>query len=154
MKQMTPRQAKFVAEYLKGKSGAEAARAAGYSPGAARTRAHEFLNEHPLTMAAVAQAREALRTEANFNAENAMRELNDAMEFARQTKNATALARCIELRAKLSGLLDVKDKGPTAAFQINISGIDTPAPISVSAPASVSIDVVESATSVTPHVFR
>jgi hypothetical protein len=84
-------------------------------------------------LAAIAEHRSQLRAEANFNAEKAMAELIEAMQFARETKNATALARCIELRAKLSGLLDTRDKGPTAAFQININGIDdTPQPVATS----------------------
>jgi phage terminase small subunit len=125
-KTLTPRQTRFVAAYISGKGGAESARLAGYSPASSRGRAYELLNENETVMAAIAEAQAELRKEANFNAEKAMDELNEAMKFARETKNATALARCIELRAKLAGLLDVRDKGPTAAFQININGIDTP----------------------------
>lgn len=122
----------FISHYLSGKGGAESAVAAGYTPSNARHRAYEMLNQDPLVMAAIKDAQEKLRKEANFNAEKAMDELNEAMKFARETKNATALARCIELRAKLAGLLDTKDKGPTAAFQININGIDTPEPVAIS----------------------
>jgi phage terminase small subunit len=128
-KNLTPRQMKFVAAYISGKGGAESARFSGYSPANARGRAYELLNENKTVMAAIAEAQEQVRREANFSAEKAMDELNQAMQFARETKNATALARCIELRAKLAGLLDTKDKGgPTAAFQININGIESPEP--------------------------
>jgi phage terminase small subunit len=133
-RKLTPRKLSFISAYLSGKGGAESAMAAGYSPGNARHRAYELLNNDPLVVEAIKDAQEKLRREANFNAEKAMDELNDAMKFARETKNATALARCIELRAKLAGLLDTRDKGPTTAFQINIAGLDTPEPA-----ASVSI---------------
>ena len=121
---LTPRQTQALAHYLSGKSGSESARLAGYSPRNARRVSYELFNKNPLALAAIEEHRAQLRAEANFNAEKAMDELNEAMKFARETKNATALARCIELRAKLAGLLDTKDKGPTAAFQININGID------------------------------
>ncbi len=125
-RKLTPRKMAFLSAYLSGKGGVESAVAAGYKPSNARHRAYELLNNDPLVVEAIKDAQDKLRREANFNAEKAMDELNDAMKFARETKNATALARCIELRAKLAGLLDSKDKGPTAAFQININGIDTP----------------------------
>lgn len=123
-RKLTPRKLAFISAYLSGKNGQESAIVAGYSPGNARHRAYELLNNDPLVDAAIKDAQEKLRKEANFNAEKAMDELNEAMKFARETKNATALARCIELRAKLAGLLDSKDKGPTTAFQININGVD------------------------------
>lgn len=124
--QMTPRQQKFVAAYLAGKSGTQAAIDAGYAPKAARTRAYDLLHHNPHVKAALEEAREALKTQANFNADRAMAELNDAIAFARETKNATAFARCIELKAKLAGLLTEKKENPTAAFQINIMGVDSP----------------------------
>jgi hypothetical protein len=83
-------------------------------------------------MEAIKDAQDKLRREANFNAERAMSELDAAATFARETKNATALARVIELKAKLAGLLDTKDKGPATAFQININGLDTPQPVEAS----------------------
>jgi phage terminase small subunit len=127
MRRLTPRKLKFIGEYLAGKNGQQAAVAAGYSAGNARHRAYELMRD-PLVEVAIKDAQEELRKQANFNAEKAMSELNDAMTFARETKNATALARCIELRAKLAGLLDTKDKGSTQAFQININGLeDAPA---------------------------
>src|SRR5579864_5023170 len=112
-RKLTPRKMAFLSAYLSGKGGAESAIAAGYKSSNARHRAYELLNNDPLVVEAIKDAQEKLRREANFNAEKAMDELNDAMKFARETKNATALARCIELRAKLAGLLDTKDKGPT-----------------------------------------
>src|SRR5215469_2423408 len=123
-RKLTPRKMAFLSAYLSGRGGAESAVIAGYSKTNARHRAYELLNNDPLVVEAIKDAQDKLRKEANFNAEKAMDELNEAMKFARDTKNATALARCIELRAKLAGLLDTKDKGPQTAFQINISGLD------------------------------
>jgi hypothetical protein len=130
-KRMTPKQALFVKFYLEGKSGAEAARLAGYRPGTVRNRAFEFLNRNAQTMTAITKGHEEIRREANYDVAKGMQELSDAMVFARQTKNATALARCVELRAKLCGLLDTKEKAPVAAFAININGVDAPQPVAI-----------------------
>jgi phage terminase small subunit len=125
---MTPRQAAFVAHYLAGKSGVESARLAGYSPGSARTRSQEFLHENQHTMAAIAEAQAELRVEANYGAERALKELNDKIKQAEAAKQFSAVAKMVELKMKLSGLLE-KDAAPTTAFQINIAGIDSPADI-------------------------
>lgn len=130
-KMMTPRQQKFVAAYLSGKSGVQAAQEAGYSTTASRTRSYELLHFNENVKAALAEAQEKLKVQANFNAETAMAELNEAIVFAKSTKNATAYARCIELKSKLAGLLTEKKEGNSAAFQINIMGLDTPAPVTV-----------------------
>jgi len=124
-KMMTSRQQIFVANYLSGKSGVESARSAGYSVKSARSRAHEFLHEHPLTMAAIHEGQEKLRIDANYNAEQAMRELDKMIAFSQETKNATAYARGIELKAKLFGLLSEKRDDRGASFQINIVGVDS-----------------------------
>ena len=134
-KAMTSRQQIFVANYLSGKSGVEAARLAGYSLKSARSRAHEFLHSHPLTMSAIKEGQEKLRIDANYNAEQAMRELDKMIAFSQETKNATAYARGIELKAKLFGLLSEKRDERGTSFQINIVGVD-------SAPAQVNAEVV------------
>jgi phage terminase small subunit len=128
-KTLTPRQMKFVAAYISGKGGAESAREAGYSPANARGRAYELLNENKTVMAAIAEAQEQVRKEANYNSERALEELKDQIAKATDAKQYSAVARLVELKLKLSGLLDAKDKGgPTAAVQINIAGIDSPEP--------------------------
>ena len=126
---MTPRQAKFVAEYLKHGNATQAAINVGYSSKYAKNRAYDLMHRSPMVMEALAEAQKAVGTLAIYNGDKAMKELDDAMAFARETKNATALARCIELKAKLTGLMteDREGKGQ-ANFQINILGVDNPAP--------------------------
>jgi phage terminase small subunit len=135
-KKMNARQQNFVAAYLSGKSGVEAARIAGYSAGAARTRSTEMLHHNPLTMAAIKEGQEKLRVDANYNAERAMKELDDAIAFAVKTGNANAYANCVRQKCELSGLLDAKKSDKNTPFQINIVGVDVAAPSGVKVSAN------------------
>ena len=105
---LTPRQQKFVAAWQMGVDGTTAAKAAGYSEKSARYTAWSLLNENKAVMAEVAKVREQLADEAKYNGERCMDECNEGIAFAKSTKNANALARLIELKAKLTGLLIVK----------------------------------------------
>jgi phage terminase small subunit len=107
-RRLTPKKLAFVAAYLSGKTGTEAAIAAGYSSGNARHRASSLLGSDPQVMQAVAAGQESLRRQMNYTAETAMAELSDAMELARETNNAVAIAHCVQLRAQLTGLLKRK----------------------------------------------
>jgi phage terminase small subunit len=127
-KSLTPRQVKFVAAYIEGHGGAESARLAGYSPASSRNRACELLNENETVMAAISEAQAALRKEANYNAEKSMVELDEKIKQATEAKQYSAVARLVELKMKLAGLLTEKKDAPAANFMININGIDdTPA---------------------------
>lgn len=127
-KRLTFRVEKFIAEYLAGKSAEQAALAAGFPKKSARARGYELLNHNTAVIAAVAEGREKIRQQANFDATKAMQEFDQAIAFAKETKNATAYARCIELKAKLAGLLTEKKESNNASFRINILGLDTPVP--------------------------
>jgi len=107
MANLAPRKAAFVKHYLEHGNGAQAAIAAGYSPRrtAAKSRAWVLLNRDDKVMRAVKLAQHTLADATQYDAQAAMKELETAMQFARDTNNATALARCIELRAKLTGLM-------------------------------------------------
>lgn len=59
-----------------------------------------------------------------YNAEQAMLEAEEAMQFARETENANAFVKAIELRSKLKGLLIEKHQVQQVGFQINIGGIE------------------------------
>ena len=125
MNQLKPKHALFVAEYLRnGNNGTQAAIAAGFSPRNARTHAADLLKMATVA-AAVDAARKAITEKIPYNAETAMAELADAMVFAKKTDNATALARCVELRSKLMGLMvDRQDVRQIGGFQIRIEGIE------------------------------
>lgn len=96
--------ANFVREYVKDGNGKQAALRAGYAPSCAKTRAWQLLKDERVKTA-VAAARTAIAERTCYDADQAMAELQDGMQFAKQTNNATALARMIELRARITGVL-------------------------------------------------
>lgn len=124
---MTPRHMAFVEHYLKSGNGQAAAIAAGYAKSSAHARAHELLHSNKAVMAMVEKARQAVARKGEFTLERLMEELNDGATFARETGNATALARFTELKAKAMGLLIERiDQRQVGSFEINITGIDKP----------------------------
>jgi phage terminase small subunit len=125
MKSLKPIEANFLSAYLQGKSARAAALEAGCPPSTATKRATAWLQK-PSVIAAIEEHQRTLRQTANYGAAKAMDELSEAMEFARSTRNANALAKCIELRSKLSGLLQEKPTAAAASFSINIVGLDEP----------------------------
>lgn len=134
-KELSIRQAKFVEAYLSGLSATQAVIQAGYASSSASTRAYKLLKENENVKAAVAAARAEVQAKTGFNAEQAMAELNVGIEFAKKTNNATALARHLELKMKLAGLLDRDKDAGGSSFQINIIRPGAPAP---AAPIEVS----------------
>ncbi len=102
---LNPKQAVFVAEYLKDSNGSRAAIAAGYSKHSASQVAYRLLNLSPAVMEAVKEARAIAMRKCEYSAEVAMREAEEAIEFAKETKNANALVKAVELRARLNGLI-------------------------------------------------
>ena len=68
--------------------------------------------------------RAALREKTGYTMEVAMSECEEAVEFARGTKNANAYVKALELKAKLNGLLIEKhDHRMVANFAINVEGV-------------------------------
>ncbi len=105
MIELSPRQLLFIKHYTSGlHSAAQAARMAGYAEAHAR-RSSQYILKNPKVLAAIAEARTKLVESTQYDSERAMAELDTAVTFARETKNATAMARCIELKMKLTGLL-------------------------------------------------
>jgi hypothetical protein len=128
---LKPREAKFIAEYLKDSNGSRAAIASGYSGNSAAQEAYRLLHENPGVMAAIAEARKGLKELGIYNLEKAMKEADDVIAFAKETENANAYAKAFELKAKLNGLLVEKHDVRTSGFVLQISGIGKtpPAPI-------------------------
>jgi phage terminase small subunit len=144
---LTPRKESFALEYIRTGSAKASAIAAGYSPKSASTSAARLLKD-PVVTAFIDAARERSIAVAQYTATEAMRELEDGMRFARETKNATALARLIELRMKQSGLLvERSDVRMLGGFQIKISGIDYPHPAESEAATTVAAGVVQGVSS-------
>lgn len=117
---LTPRQAKFVAEYIASNNGAQAAIAAGYSH---PSNARDALKV-PLVAKALEDFRRRTVEKGIYDFDMAMAEANDAVAFAKETGNANALVKAIELRAKLNGLLIEKHQHDVSGFSVFVSGID------------------------------
>lgn len=121
---LTPRKETFALEYIRTGSSKASAIAAGYSPKSAGNAAGRLLKD-PHVKSVLEAARERSNAVAQYTATQAMRELEDGMNFAITTKNATALARFVELRMKQAGLLvDRSDVRMLGGFKIEIAGID------------------------------
>lgn len=113
---LTIRKQKFVQEYLtNGGNAAAAVRAAGYSPNHASHLGWRLVNHDEAVKAELERARNELANQTDYRAEEAMKELGEVIEFARETKNATAFARAVELRMRMAGLLIEKS-------EINVQG--------------------------------
>ncbi len=120
--QLSLRQQRFVAALVADPhaNAANAARLAGYS------RRHSAdagcrLMQNALVRAEVDRARTEIAERGNFGADVAMRRLDAAAAFARETKNATALARVIELQLRLFGLL--VDRAQLQVEYLDLGGV-------------------------------
>ena len=72
--------------------------------------------------------RDDVRRKTEYGVAEAIEELNDAIKFAKTTKNATALVRALELKGKIAGLYVDKVEHSTAkGFQIQLGGMAAPA---------------------------
>jgi hypothetical protein len=121
------KQRRFVASYLRHGVAKQAAIEAGYSPASAKHTAHRLLYESPKVKAALAKEQKKLQEKTGYSAEEGMKEAGQAMEFAKETGNANAYVKAVELRAKLNGLLIEKhDVRAIGDFQINIEGFKKP----------------------------
>ncbi|MCX7146210.1 MAG: terminase small subunit [Sulfuritalea sp.] len=120
------RRRRFVLAYLRHGNGAQAAREAGYAAQHSRSSAYKLMHD-PEVLAVVTEARAVMIEKTGYGIESAMAELDDLMKFSRQTKNANALAKAVELRMKIHGLLDDKQGGQQSPFSIAIHlGDDKP----------------------------
>lgn len=121
---MTLLQERFVAEYLKGKSGQDAYIAAGGAPNNARKSAWILLNKNEEVMAAVAQAKKDIREKAKYDAEAAMNEADRLMKVAEEKGQMQAVASLFQTKTKIAGLIDKHVTPLGMGFQILINGID------------------------------
>jgi hypothetical protein len=121
------KQRRFVAAYLRHGVAKQAAIEAGYAERSARSQANRLLYHSPVVKAALAKEQKKLQEKTGYSAEEGMKEAGQAMEFAKETGNANAYVKAVELRAKLNGLLiDKHDIRAVGDFQINIEGFKKP----------------------------
>lgn len=98
-----------------------AAIAAGYAAG---TATGTVIGKAKAVQAALDEARNKSITTAAYNADAAMKEADEAIAFAKETENANAYVKAVELKAKLKGLLVEKHQHQVATFNLSIGGID------------------------------
>ena len=79
---------------------------------------------HALRLGREAGALQAV-TGITLDLNGALREMEEAKAFAKETDNATAYTRACELRAKLMGLLIERQQVEQASLIVHISGVDT-----------------------------
>ncbi len=121
---LNPKQAKFVELYLSSGNARASATQAGFAP----TYAQELVKV-PAVKAAIDLANKSSIQKGIYNSEKLMSELNEYLLFARDTGNATAAARLIELKAKHMGLLIERlDVRQQTQFAINVFGLKTDEP--------------------------
>lgn len=116
LKPLTPKEKTFVAEYLKDKNGARAAREAGYAPNSAKVTAANLLTK-PNVKAAVKTAIEKQEKRTEISADRLIKRIAE-FAFDRQTaKDVDILKACDMLgrhfniftdNVNLTGALEVK----------------------------------------------
>lgn len=105
----------------------QSAIAAGYAPSCAQVKGSQALKNKlvkQIIEAARKETKQNLVERATYTAEAAITELDHAIVFARETKNASALVKAIEAKAKVAGLMQDKNPAASQAFNINITGIE------------------------------
>lgn len=124
-RKLNPQQLRFISEYMSCGEGKAAAIKAGYKESGASAAAHALL-KNPFVIEELDKIRQSalIIEEAKYNYKRAMEEADMAIAFARETENAAAMVKAIELKTKLSGLMIDRSEVKTAGFVINIGGMD------------------------------
>jgi phage terminase small subunit len=119
---LSVRQLKFVEGVALGKSHAEAARAAGYSPQYARRAAERVLKSKGV-QEAIETTRERNRKNSEWTADRYLRELERGAKVAEEKDQMTAYASLMQTLGKATGLLidrmDINHRGVDLVAAIN-----------------------------------
>lgn len=106
---LTPKQQRFVQEYLQDHNGTQAAIRAGYSESTARQQGSRLLTD-PRVLAAVRAGQKKVAKKAEVTVESLMAELEQARKLALKEKQASAAVTATMGKGKLAGLLVEKHK--------------------------------------------
>jgi hypothetical protein len=98
------KEALYVAAILKGASKKAAAMEAGFSESTAGHSATR-LHKKESVQKALETARQELKTQTLYGIQECIREIDETIAYAKLHKNSMAMAKLIELKAKLMGLL-------------------------------------------------
>lgn len=126
---LTPRQARFVAEYVACGIGREAGIRAGYSKRTATEQAHRLLGKTKIQVA-IAAGREKVAKQTNLTAVYTRDVLFAAIERVRDGKDEIALAKFLALAMKSLGQLTEKVEhtgeagGPIEVFTLHLDTHD------------------------------
>jgi alkanesulfonate monooxygenase SsuD/methylene tetrahydromethanopterin reductase-like flavin-dependent oxidoreductase (luciferase family) len=152
---LTPKHQKAIEVYAQTGSQQKAVRAAGFTG----KRAGTVIFNRPEVQAEVERVRAAVAKKTEYDLEAAMEECNAGMLFARETENANALAKFIELKSKLMGLLiDKSEVRNMGMFQIHIAGVPPlgalpPTPAAVQLPTVAAVEEAEVVESTDDDIF-
>ena len=126
-KELSARQKKFIDLYCSGHSPRMAALGAGYAPKSARTHGYHLLKQNTLVAAAVAR-RLGKGPDAPpvYTAKEASAEIDELIEFAKQTNNPNAYAQGIRLRMALHGLGEPDRAVLAGGFTLHVFGLAMP----------------------------
>jgi hypothetical protein len=105
MRELNPKQLRYVQRRVLGDNCADAARAAGYSKQYANRASDRVERQNPKIREAIDAARERIRQETVYDGEKLIAETKAMVDFAREHKNPMAAIKGLELIAKLTGLL-------------------------------------------------
>jgi phage terminase small subunit len=119
-RELTPKQRRFIAAYQTGVSATQAAIDAGYSPKSAKHAAHALLHDNKAVKGELQRIGDKLAKAAEYSGQKCMAELDEALQFARDTKQANAFVKAVELRARLANLL--REKVDITVERVDVSG--------------------------------
>ncbi|MGY5941553.1 terminase small subunit [Stenotrophomonas forensis] len=106
---LSPKQQRFVLEYLMDQNGTQAAIRAGYSESTARQQGSRLLTD-PRVLAAVRAGQQKVAKKAEVTVDSLMAELEQARKLALKEKQASAAVTATMGKGKLAGLLVEKHK--------------------------------------------
>lgn len=131
--QLPTKKAAFVLNVAAGMIPADALLKAGWQMKrtVAGSTASRLLREDEAVKDAVAAIKADMAKRAEYDFDKFMVEMNEAAQFAKDTKNATALVRAVELKGKASGhIVDrVDSRVQTAGFSLVVEGVAPPRPV-------------------------
>jgi hypothetical protein len=119
---LTPKQHRFVQEYLQDHNGTQAAIRAGYSESTARQQGSRLLTD-PRVMAAVRAGQKKVAKKAEVTVDSLMAELEQARKLALKEKQASAAVTATMGKGKLAGLLVEKHKHSGAIGTYNLKDL-------------------------------
>lgn len=126
---LPPKKAAFVTALCSGRSNIDALLFAGWqcTRASASAIAGKMLREDVDVQQAVDVIKSAMVDAAGYDKAAYVAELDSAIRFARETRNANALGKLLELKGKAHGLIidKAENKNLNAGLRINIVGIET-----------------------------